>query len=79
MAPQHSFPRRRETFLALSFAVGLACLIALYFLVIGGRYFLAGLAVLGGMILFAGLQYLFWGRSMSYRSPNSPRTTHFPR
>lgn len=78
MDPQHPFPRWRETFLALSLAVGLACLIALYFLLIGGQYVLAMLAVLGGMILLGGLQYLLWGRPMGSRSPNPPRTTRFP-
>jgi hypothetical protein len=79
MAPQRPFSRRRETFLALSLAVGLACLIALYFLLIGGQYFLAVLAVLGGMVLLGGLQYLLWGWPMSRRAANSPRTPHLPR
>jgi len=79
MEPQRPFPRRRETFLALSLAVGLVCLIALYFLLIGGQYFLAVLAVLGGMLLLGGLQYLLWGWPMGSRSPNPPRTTRPPR
>ncbi len=78
MEPQRPFPRRRETFLALSLVVGLGCLVGLYFLMIGGQYFLATLVVLGGLILFGGLQYLLWGRPMERRAPNPPRTTRLP-
>jgi len=79
MDPKPSSARRRETFLALSLAVGAACLIALYFLLVGGQYFLAALAVLGGMILLGSLQYLLWGRPMEHRTPNLPRKPHLPR
>jgi hypothetical protein len=71
--------RRRETFLALLLAVGLACIIALYFLLVAGQYFLATLTVLGGLILLGFLQYLIWGRPMSRPPSNPQRTSHVPR
>jgi hypothetical protein len=72
-SPQRS-SRRRETFLALSLAVALGCFLALYFLLIGGQYFLAILAVLGGAILLGFLQYLLWGWPMSRPTPKPTRT-----
>ncbi|HEY7156637.1 MAG TPA: hypothetical protein VH575_21895 [Gemmataceae bacterium] len=77
-SPQRS-SRRRETFLALSLAVALGCFLALYFLLIGGRYFLAVLAVLAGAILLGFLQYLLWGWPMSRSTPKPTRTTRLSR
>lgn len=79
MNPQRSSFRRRETFLALALAVGLACLLALYFLLVAGQYFLAVLIVLASLVLLGCLQYLVWGRPMSHTSPNRTRTNRAPR
>lgn len=79
MNPQRSFPPRRQTFLALALAVGLACIIALYFLLVAGQYFLAVLTVLGGLIVLGCLQYLIWGWPMSRPASSPPRSSQFPR
>lgn len=79
MEPQPRSSRWRETFLVLSLAVGLACLIALYFLLVAGQYFLAVLAVLGGLIVLGCLQYLIWGWPMRRSSAPETRRPPWPR
>jgi len=79
MNPQRSFPRRRETFLALALAVGLACIITLYFLLVASQFFLAVVTVLAGLVVLGCLQYLIWGWPMSRTAANPPRTPPLPR
>jgi hypothetical protein len=64
---------RRETFLVLSLAVAAACFVALYFLLIGGRFFVAVLVVLAGLTLLGCIQYLLWGRPMTRAVKKPPR------
>jgi len=79
MNPERSFPPRRQTFLVLALAAGLACIITLYFLLVAGQFFLAVLTVVGGLIVLGFLQYLIWGWPMSRPASSPPRTSHFPR
>jgi hypothetical protein len=64
MNPQGTTPRRRETFLVLFLAVGLAVIVTLFALLVSRQYFFAILAVIAGMILLGSLQYLLWGWPM---------------
>ena len=60
MNPQR-VPRWRETFLVLFLTMSLGLAGTLFAWMITGRFFVAMLAVVAGLIVLGFLQYLIWG------------------
>jgi hypothetical protein len=70
MMPQRT-PSRRETYLTMILAPGLGSFVLFFVFVLTGRYFLAVLTVLGGLIVLGLLQFILWGRKMQRKARNN--------
>lgn len=63
--PQGPHPSTRETLLTILLLTLLASAFLLFFVSIMGMFALHALGVVGVLVLFGGMHYLLWGRSLS--------------